>query len=284
MKNLNKIVLADCFDFIKATDNGCVDLAVIDPPYFLNKGTWDTFPSEQAFFDFTFSWIDALLPKIKIGGSLYIFNTPYNCAFILKHLIEAGFQFQNWITWDKRDGFSYTKRRFVPNQESILFFSNGTPSVFNADSVRVEYDSPERIEHAIRKGILKNGTRWFPNPNGKLCGDVWHITSERHKNKVNGKVQKMKHATPKPIEMIERIIRASSNKGNIVFDCFVGSGTTAVVCKILDRNFLCADSNEEFVKLANNKLKSIRKRVLKKPQDTRKVVSVVEQKEGTSDL
>lgn len=256
MKNLNKIIVSDCFDFIGGTEDGCVDLALLDPPYFLNKGDWDTFSSEEDFFDFTFRWIDALLPKIKDGGSLYVFNTPYNSAFILKYLAEKGLSFQNWITWDKRDGVGSTKKKFLPRQETILFFSKGEPRVFNADDVRVAYESAARITHAAKKGILKNGKRWFPNPNGKLCGDVWHVTSERHKNKVDGKVQKMKHATPKPLDMIKRIIQASSEEGDIVFDCFVGSGTTALASKTLGRNFLCADRDEEFVEFARERLSS----------------------------
>ena len=256
IKNLNKIVRADCFEFINSTSTNSVDLAVLDPPYFLNKGEWDKFSNEQEFFNFTFSWIDALLPKIKHGGSLYIFNTPYNCAFILKHLVEKNFLYQNWITWDKRDGFCHTKKKFIPNQESILYFSNGTPNVFNADSIRVKYESTERIAHAQKKGILKNGSRWYPNNNGKLCGDVWHITSARHKSKLNGKIQKHIHVAQKPLDMFERIIKASSNEGDLVFDCFVGSGTTAVACKSLNRNFLCADSDEYFVSLANDRLKN----------------------------
>lgn len=255
--NLNKLIVADCFEFIGDTPNSSVDLAVLDPPYFLNKGDWDSFQSRGAFLKFTFRWIDALLPKLKVGASIYIFNTPYNCAFILQHLVECGLKYQNWITWDKRDGFAHTKKRFAPNQETILFFSKGDPATFNAENVRIPYESTERMRHARDKGILKNGKRWYPNPDGKLCGDVWHIVSERHKNKLNGKVQKMGHETPKPIEMVERIIRASSNEQDIVFDCFVGSGTTAIVAKKLNRRFLCADNNEQFIALAESRLQGV---------------------------
>ena len=264
MSNINNIIVSDCFDFIRSTKNECVDLALLDPPYNMNKGQWDTFVNEKKFFDFTFSWIDALLPKIKQGGSLYIFNTPYNSAFILQHLIKRNLEFQNWISWDKRDGIASTRKKFVPNQETILFFSKGAPKTFNADRVRIEYDSPERIAHAVKKGIVKNGRRWFPDPRGKLCGDVWHITSERHKNKVDGKVQKIGHATPKPLDMIERIIKASSNEGDTVFDCFVGSGTTAVAAKKLKRNFLCADNNKEFVEIANKRLNATKNNTIDK--------------------
>ncbi len=258
MKDLNKIILSDCFKYIKRLEDEIVDLAVIDPPYSLNKGDWDTFKSEKDYFEFTFEWINAVIPKLKDGSSIYIFNTPYNSAFILSHLLKKDLIYQNWITWDKRDGFSHTKKKFIPNQETILFFSKGVPKTFNADAVRIEYESLERMKYAAKKGILKkDGTRWFPNTKGKLCGDVWHITSERHKNKVNGKVKSMGHATPKPLEMIERIIQASSQKEDIIFDCFVGTGTTAVASKRMGRNFLCCDNNSEYVKMAKKRLSAL---------------------------
>lgn len=255
MLEINKIYNLDCFKFLEKIDNNIVDLAVIDPPYNLRKAEWDNFKSEKEFFNFTFKWIDALIPKIKENGSLYIFNTPYNSAFILNYLVGKGLIFQNWITWDKRDGMGGAKRRFSNGQETILFFTKGEKHTFNYDDVRLPYESTERIEHAKQKGILKGGKRWFPNPKGKLCGEVWHITSERHKNKINGKTPKMPHITPKPIELVERIIKASSNVGDLVLDCFVGSGTTAIVAKKLKRNFICADNNKDYVKLARKNLK-----------------------------
>ena len=232
-------------------------MAVIDPPYNLKKDTWDTFNSDKDFFDFTYRWIDKLIPKIKEGGALYIFNTPYNSAHILTHLIKQGLTYKNWLTWDKRDGFNATRTKFCTNQESILFFTKGDDHTFNHNDIRVPYESVERMKHAAKKGILKNGKRWFPNPDGKLCGDVWHITSERHKNKIKGKVQKMKHMTPKPIDLIERIIKASSNTGDLVLDCFSGSGTTAVAAKKLGRNFICSEFNKEYVKVSNDRLNEL---------------------------
>ena len=105
---------------------------------------------------------------------------------------------------------------------------------------------------------MKNGKRWFPNPNGKLCSDVWHIVSERHKRKVNGIVAKAAHKTVKPTEMIERIVKASSNEGDLVLDCFVGSGTTALVCKNLGRRFIGCDSNSVYVEAINHVLEGCR--------------------------
>lgn len=112
------------------------------------------------------------------------------------------------------------------------------------------YQSTDRIAAAKEKGILKNGKRWFPNAQGRLCSEVWHIASERHKQKLNGKTQKSLHPTPKPKDMIRRIIKASSNEGDLILDCFVGSGTTALCAKELGRNYLCADNNPDYVKLS----------------------------------
>lgn len=254
MLKINDIYNLDCFDFLKQIDDNSVDLAVIDPPYNMHKADWDTFKSQNQFLEFTYKWIDALLPKLKQNGSLYIFNTPYNSAFILQYLVSKGMFFQNWITWDKRDGLGASKRKFSNGQETVLFFTKSNKHIFNYNDVRVPYESTDRIAHAVEKGILKNGKRWFPNPEGKFCGEVWHITSERHKRKVNGKVQKLGHLTPKPHELIERIIKASSKKGDLVLDCFVGSGTTAVVAKKLGRNFIASDKDKVYYKLAKTNL------------------------------
>ena len=251
---MHKIVTKDCLDFLHSLDDKCADLAIIDPPYNLKVAEWDTFGTHRGFLDFTFGWLDALIPKLKKTGSLYVFNTPFNSAFILQHLHEAGMVFQNWITWDKRDGVSYAKTRYANGQETILFFTRSRRHTFNCDDIRQPYESTERMRHAAVKGILKNGKRWFPHPGGKLCGEVWHITSERHKNKVRGKVQKPPHATIKPTDMIERIVRASSNEDDLVVDCFAGSGTTATVCKRLGRNFIGCDSDPTYAEMARKAL------------------------------
>lgn len=254
------IISMDCLEFLASLQHNSVDLIVADPPYNMKKGDWDTFGSDNDFLDWTFKWIKAAFDVLKPDGSIYVFNTPYNCARILPYMCDLGLTFQNWITWDKRDGMSGAKRKFVPKQESILFFTKGTDHTFNYDDIRVPYDTTEddsRFKSFQNIGILKNGKRYFPHPDGKLCTDVWHVVSERHKNKVNGKTVSMGHATPKPLEMIERIIKASSNEGDLVVDPFSGTGTTAVAAKKLNRKFVCADINEEYNKIAEQRLKEL---------------------------
>jgi DNA modification methylase len=255
---VNSIKNEDCLTFLKMLPDDCIDLSCIDPPYNMSKGPWDTWPSDKEFLAFTHSWLNEVFRVTRPGGSLYVFNTPRNSAYILQHAEFHGLLLENWITWDKRDGFSSTKKRFVPCQETITFFSKPGPNkVFNVDAVRIPYDSTDRIAAATKKGILKNGKRWFPSELGKLCTDVWHISSERHKQKVNGRLRKPLHPTQKPLDLIERIILASSNEGDTVLDCFMGTGTTAVAAKKLNRSFIGCESDIEYHAYAISRLDEV---------------------------
>lgn len=245
---INKIYQSDVFEFLDKLDDCSIDLAIADPPYNMNKGDWDKFKNEQEYLTFTFNWIDKLIPKMKPTGSFYLFNTAYNSALILSYLLDKNVIFKNWITWYKKDGFSSSKKKYVNAQETILYYSLSRNCVFNYDDIRIPYLSTERIAHATKKGIIKNGKRWFPNEKGKLCNDVWEITSQRHKEKVDGKVQALCHPTVKPYEMIERIVKASSNENDLVLDLFSGSGMTSIVSMKNNRNFIGCELETDYIK------------------------------------
>lgn len=251
----NQIYNLDVFKFLDNLEEESIDLAIIDPPYNRLTAEWDQFENETEFFNFTYQWIDKLIPKLKRTASIYMFNTPQNCTQIMSYLIEKKLIFQNWITWYKKDGFNGNKKKYVNNQETILFFTVSDNYTFNYDEIRVPYTAPERVNSP--KGILKNGKRWFPNPNGKLCPDVWEISSNRHQTKIRGKIKKNIHPSPKPEEMIERMIKASSNKGDLVLDLFSGTGTTSAVAKKLKRVFVGCELNELYYKNATSRIDKI---------------------------
>ena len=88
-----------------------------------------------------------------------------------------------------------------------------------------------------------------------MCEMAWTNKkgpAKMHRQSVTG--YEKNHPTQKPIKIIERIIKTSSKKGDVILDCFVGSGTTAVACKQLGRNFICCDNNKEYVAIANKRL------------------------------
>lgn len=254
---LNKIYNIDCFDFIHKLDDDSIDLLIADPPYNLKIDKWDYFENFNSYLEFNYKWINLVLPKLKKTASLYIFNTPFNNAFILNYLIQKNLKYRNWITWYKKDGFNVSRKKYVNNQESILFFTKTDSYVFNYNAIRIPYLSKSRIEHASKKGILKNGKRWFPNEIGKLCPDVWEITSQRHKEKINGKVKKLMHPTPKPLELINRIILASSNQNDLVLDLFSGIGSTSLQAINNNRNFIGCEINKSYCKIINERLKNV---------------------------
>ncbi|WP_268748763.1 site-specific DNA-methyltransferase [Helicobacter pylori] len=160
---MNKIYIEDVFTFLDKLEDKSVDLAIIDPPYNLKIASWDSFKNDEEFLTFSYAWIDKVLPKIKDTGSFYIFNTPFNCALFLAYLCQKKAHFLNFITWVKKDGFANAKKRYNHAQESILFYSMHKKNyTFNADEVRIAYESTERIKHAQNKGILKKQQTLVP--------------------------------------------------------------------------------------------------------------------------
>lgn len=253
-KYTNIIIEKDINVGLNLISNNSVDLIVADPPYNISISEWDIFETEEAYFIFMKKWLLKSISKLKNNGSIYLFNNSKNSAKLLVFLEKCGLNIQNSIIWYKKDGFAPSKRKYVNNQETILFLTKGDNYIFNYEEIRVPYASKARIGAAAKNGILKNGKRWFPNENGKMCTDVWEFSSYRHQNKINGKTVKAMHPTIKPIAMIERIILASSNEGDIVLDLFSGSGTTSIAAKKLKRNSIAIENNKEYVAYINKRL------------------------------
>lgn len=251
---LDKIYKGDVIKKMKEMGVGSVDLIVSDPPYNLHIDDWDTFNTEDEFLNFTKSWLEEAYRVLSEEGTIYVFNTPYNCSKIIPIMEELGFHFINWITWYKKDGFSNFRKKYNNAQETILFFSKTKKYKFYYDNIRVPYESESRMKAAKEKGIIKNGKRWFPNPRGKLCVDVWEFTSERHLKKQNGKLKKQSHPTPKPEKMIQRMILSTTNEGDVVLDLFSGTGTTSVMAAKEKRHFIGIEQNEEYIKIARRRL------------------------------
>lgn len=248
MIKINKIYCEDVFTFLKKIPYRSIDVCVADPPYNIDIDKWDSFETEEAYMMFMKRWLRLLIPRMKETGSIYLFNNQYNSAQIVNYLKDKPVKFKNWITWYKKDGFSPSKTKYVSNQEVILFYTMKEKGyTFNYDDIRTPYLSTDRMKAAMKKGILKNGKRWYPNKKGKLCTDVWEFSSDRHAKKVNGRTVKNIHPTPKPEAMIERMLLASSKEGDLILDLFSGTGTTSYVAKKLKRNFVGCDNIQEYV-------------------------------------
>lgn len=103
---INNVYLMDVIDFLNSIEDNTIDLAIIDPPYNIGIDKWDGFNSFEEFMNFTKNYLSLVYEKLKDNGSLYIFNTAFNSAYILCYINdELKMKFQNWIIWQEKTIF-----------------------------------------------------------------------------------------------------------------------------------------------------------------------------------
>ena len=163
---------------------------------------------------------------------MYVFMGFRHIAKLYGSLEGRGLNFINWICWHYTQGIGKTKG-FSPRHDDILVFSKGEKFTFNLDDIRI----PQKYYRKVN------------NMRGANPGDVWEF-SHIHYCQEN----RQDHPTQKPEGLIERIVRASSNEGDLVFDPFLGSGTTARVCQQLGRDCIGIELNPHYTQMAQDRL------------------------------
>jgi len=235
---INKIICGDCLEVMKEMPDKCVDMILTDPPYGVNKDRWDNLNLE---------WIGEAHRICSTNGSFYVFGSVWFYPLIHIECLDVGFIPRNVICWYYENAMSRQTKNFQMEYDPIGFFVKRGDYNFNLDTLRIPYKSQERIKHKI----IKNGKIWKPHPLGKKRGNVINIPALAGK-RFSG--ERVNHPTQKPLKLVELLIRASSNESEIVFDPFLGSGTTAVACKNLNRNFIGIEINPNYCKIAEERL------------------------------
>ena len=234
-----RLVKEDCFKFLAALPDESVDLAVIDPPYFeIIDEKWDNqWANENDYLDWCRKWTMEADRVLKPGGCIYVWGTTKTDTF-LRYKLEVinkvpGFHYQNWLIW-AYDWGGRTKKTFPRKHEDVLMYSKGKDFLFNADDIRVPY----KMAKNIRQGATNN-------PLGKIPTDVWtknnHTTSKEYVGW---------HPTQKPIELLERIIKANTNPGDTVLDFFAGTASTLVAAANTKRSFVGCESDPAYYQLS----------------------------------
>lgn len=240
-------------DFLKGTDkipDNSLDLIVADPPYGLGKdyGNDSDKLSPKEYLKWSARWIDAVIPKLKDTGSFYIFLTWQRSPEIFSYM-KTRLIMINEIIWDRKvPSMGGSTRKFSSVHDNIGFFAKTKSYYFDIDSVRIPYD--EETKKARTRSIFV-GKKWLEvgyNPK-----DVWssariHAEDPEREN----------HPTQKPLVIIERIIKASSPTKGIVLDPFMGSGTTAIACIRLKRNYIGFEINPNYCKMIDKRIRRIR--------------------------
>lgn len=245
----NKTINQDLFTAIEHLPNKFVDLLFIDPPYNMYKKFNTTLFKKMAvddYIDWLDSWLSKLVRILKPTASIYICG-DYFSSLAIYQVGAKYFTLRNRIVWEREKGRG-AKYNWKNNTEDIWYFTMSDEFTFNIDDVKLKKKviAPYRVNGKPRdweKSIDGNFRLTHPS-------NIWtDITIPFWSMKEN-----TEHPTQKPEKLLAKIILASSKKNDLVFDPFLGSGTSSVVAKKLKRNYLGIEIDATFACIAEKRL------------------------------
>ena len=253
MIKYNKIYQEDFLEFSKKIPEEKIDLIITSPPYGIGKEYEKKIALEEYL-----EWSKRVLAEcrriLKDSGSIfyqvgtYVGNKgahfPWD-IMLFPLFIDLDFIPRNRIVWIRQHGTN-AKHKFSNRHETILWFTKSHNYKFNLDKIRVPQKYPNK--KGYRKG--KYYGKYTSDPRGKNPGDVWAFRNVKHNHE-----EQTEHPCQFPEDMITRILLATTVPGDLVFDPFIGSGTTAVVAKEHNRRFLGCDIIKNYVDIANHRLR-----------------------------
>ena len=237
------LILGDTFQVLDSMQENTVDMIFADPPYFLsndgitcqggkmvsvNKGNWDRISSLEDKHAFNRRWICLCRRVLKKNGSIWISGTLHNIYSIGMALEQEGFKIINNITWQKTN---------PPPNLACRCFTHSTETILWAQ--KDEKDA----RHLFNYQLMKEENE------GKQMKDVWSGALTPAREKTEGR-----HPTQKPLYLLTRIIKASTDDTSLILDPFCGSSTTGVAAKRLGRSYIGIDNNPEYIELSKRRL------------------------------
>lgn len=239
----------DSFDILSKFEKRIVDFIFADPPYFLssdgischsgkavsvNKGDWDKTKTIEEKLAYHREWIRLCREVLKDNGTIMISATLHSVYAIGVALEMEGFSIINNIIWKKTNP--------APNL-ACRCFTHSTETIIWA---RKQLTSKKKGNHTFNYSLMKDEN------NGKQMKDFWEFNEpEVFESSTTKKSEKKygKHPTQKPIILLERLIKAATNEGDLVLDPFNGSGTTGIVAASLKRKYVGIDKINEYLEL-----------------------------------
>lgn len=245
----NKTINQNLFDVVEFLPDKFVDLLFIDPPYNLErKFNTNHFKEmeKEKYFQWMDSWLSKLIRLLKPTASIYI-CCDYRSSSIVESVGAKYFKVRNRIVWEREKGRG-AKRNWKNNSEDIWLFTLSDDYKFNLDKVKL---MKKVIAPYRENGQPKD---WLETPNGNFRlthpSNIWTDITVPFWSMV----ENTEHPTQKPEKLLARIILASTDENDFVFDPFAGSGTTAVVAKKLGRKFLSIELDKKYACLIEKRL------------------------------
>ncbi len=245
----DQFIIGDSLRVMDMLPKGFVDLLIVDPPYNLAKdynGKKFDKKSQDEYRRFTLSWLEKALPLLKKTASVYV-CCDWTSSLIIADVLGEHLKIRNRITWQREKGRG-AKANWKNGMEDIWFATAGNTYTFNLDSVKVRKRviAPYRIE-----GKPKDWEETEAGNFRNTCpSNFWDDISIPYWSMAENTA----HPTQKPEKLMAKLILASSNEGDVVFDPFAGSGTTAVTARKLNRHFVVIEQNELYAAWAQKRL------------------------------
>ena len=248
-KEGHRIILGDALDILtKEIANRSIDLIFADPPYNIGKNFMDLpdkWDSDESYLKWCYKWLELCIKKLKSNGSMYVMTAtqhmPYFDIFLRDKVTIL-----SRIVWYYDSSGVQAKNYFGSLYEPILHgVKDKNNYTFNSEDILVEAKTG-----AVRKLIDYRKSMPKVYNSKKVPGNVWEIPRVRYRM-----AEYENHPTQKPTALLERIIKASSNEGDIVLDPFSGTFTTSFVAKQLKRKSIGIEMQEEYVKIGLRRLR-----------------------------
>lgn len=246
---LNRTICGDSFELLEIIPDSCVDLLIADPPYNLTK-TFNSSTFKSSDMDSYQLWLDSWVSKLprilKPQGSIYICG-DWRSSTAIYYVLEKYFYIQNRITWEREKGRG-SRSNWKNAHEDIWFATMDKTYTFNVDAVKLRRRviAPYKVDGQPKDwSESESGNFRLTHPSNMftdLSVPFWSMP------------ENTEHPTQKPEKLIAKLILASSNPGELVFDPFLGSGTTSVTAKKLDRNYIGIEADKTFCLLAEKRL------------------------------
>ncbi len=242
----NVIHHGDAVKILKQYPDNSIDLVFADPPYNLDKEylVYDDERADEEYIKWCNAWLGEYARVLKPTGSLYVLNLPhwtmYHAAFLNQRLY-----FQNWIVWD---AMSIPLGKVMPAHYGLLFYTkHPTEFTFNYD----EMSELDARYYCLRNSCIRKRKAEGVDEKMPITDIWWDIHRIKHKR------DRDYHPCQLPDAFMERIIRLSTNEGDIVLDALGGAGTTPVMAAKLNRRYVAIDVDENYVEIMKNKLDEI---------------------------
>lgn len=239
----------DCFSFLPTVEPDSIDLIVADPPYGgILKEDWDEISN---YYTYSKLWLQECKRILKDTGSIYIWCSigPKSSSLLdIASILKEDFIFQDMIVWMKQRGRG-NRKGWLFTREEILWATKTKEYIWNKEYQynTIKYD-PSWIK---RLGKENNPYKRATN----VWIDIEEVSIEQARLSGGKGKREILHPAQKPIKALERIIMAHTNRGDLVLDPFMGSGTTGVVCNTTGRNFIGIERDTSYFNLAKNRIK-----------------------------